>query len=153
MLNTLLATVALLVAAIYGYGIAQLPAIAISDPLGPRAFPILLAVALVFTAGLLLAEGRKNRDWQGGIKTLASSLRTDAKIVVPAALWLALYFIAFEPLGYLLSTAIFLLGMMTAVHNGRHSTSIIVALGFAIVSYALFAGVFAAPLPRGILPI
>ena len=47
---------ALILAGIYFYATEQLPSLEIGDPLGPKAFPRLLTVALVITAGILLLE-------------------------------------------------------------------------------------------------
>lgn len=153
MLSTLVAAVGILIVAVYSYGIAQIPVLAIGDPLGPRVFPMLLAGAMLLTTCLLLLEGRKTRDWRAGAEALSVVVRTDFKVVIPAALWLGLYFVAFEPLGYLLATAIFLTGLMIASHRGRRWVAVVTAFGFSIVSYAFFSGVFSVPLPRGIMPI
>ncbi len=65
----------LVLAAVYFYATAQIPSLEIGDPLGPKAFPRLLGIGLLVTAGMLFMEmwkakkagapkdaGRRSRD-------------------------------------------------------------------------------------------
>ena len=49
----------LLLAAVYLYATTNIPALEIGDPLGPKAFPILLGITLILAAILLLIETLK----------------------------------------------------------------------------------------------
>jgi putative tricarboxylic transport membrane protein len=42
--------------AVYFWATSQIPTLEIGDPLGPKAFPRLLGVGMLITAGMLLAE-------------------------------------------------------------------------------------------------
>ena len=46
----------LILAAVYFYATSQIPSLEIGDPLGPKAFPRLLGIGLLITAGVLLME-------------------------------------------------------------------------------------------------
>ena len=46
----------LVLAAVYFYATAQIPSLEIGDPLGPKAFPRLLGIGLLVTAGMLFME-------------------------------------------------------------------------------------------------
>ena len=46
----------LILAAVYFYATSQIPSLEIGDPLGPKAFPRLLGIGLLITAGILLME-------------------------------------------------------------------------------------------------
>ena len=48
----------LVLTAVYFYATAQIPTLEIGDPLGPKAFPRLLGIGLLITAGLLFFEMR-----------------------------------------------------------------------------------------------
>ena len=55
----------ILVAVIYLYASTLIPTLAIGDPLGPKAFPRLLGIALLIAAGFLAMElwrGTRDRD-------------------------------------------------------------------------------------------
>lgn len=153
MVNVALSVVSLLIVGIYAFGIGQIPKLLISDELGPQAFPILLAVCLSIIAVMLFIEGIKSETWQESKSEFKRFLREDLRIVVPSAIAVLIYFLAFEHLGYFLSTLIFLLGFILLLYRGPKWIGIVTAVGFSIVSYVIFVMIFAAPLPRGILPI
>src|SRR3954468_23885609 len=97
----------LILAGVYFYATEQLPSLEIGDPLGPKAFPRLLTIGLVITAIVLLVEILRPRK--------AAAPQAPAKpkepgapgIVAAVAAWTLLYFIAFETLGFVLSTAVY----------------------------------------------
>ena len=51
----------LLLAAAYLYATSMLPSMEIGDPLGPKAFPVLLGILLALAGVLLLIESRSLR--------------------------------------------------------------------------------------------
>jgi len=153
MTSAILGLSAILIAAAYGYGISLLPTLTIGDPLGPKAFPLLLLAMLVIIAVFLLLEAVRDRSWREQAAAFMAFVRTDLRVVGSAAVWLGLYFLAFEPLGYLISTALFLSGLTLLAHDGRRWAGLVTALSFAAVSYFLFTRVFDVSLPRGILSI
>jgi putative tricarboxylic transport membrane protein len=153
MSSAILGFAAVLIAALYGYGISQIPALAIGDPLGPRAFPTLLLAALLVIAAFLLAAGIPDRHWREQATAFMEFVRTDLRVVGSAAVWLGLYYLAFEPLGYLLSTAVFLSALTLMAHQGRRWAGLVTALSFSVISYFVFTRLFDVPLPRGILSV
>ncbi len=153
MTNIALGLSAFLIAALYAFGIFQIPLLGFGDPLGPRLFPSILAISLVLIGIILLIEGRQLRTFRADYTRFVAYVKdTDFRIVFSVILWTGLYFAAFAPVGYLLSTAIFLLGLVLAFHRGSRFAGTTVAILFAAGSYFLFAGLFGVPLPRGILP-
>lgn len=153
MTNITLGLGAFLIAGLYALGILQIPLLGFGDPLGPRLFPSILSVALVLVGMTLLIEGRSLNSLRADYARFSAYISgTDFRIVASVAIWLGLYFAAFARLGYLLSTAIFLLGLIIVFHKSNRVTGASVAILFATGSYFLFAGLFGVPLPRGILP-
>ena len=140
-------TVAL--AAAYGLAAASLPTLAFGDPMGPRAFPILLSLLLAFAGALILLETRRldpresdvvlphRRDFLQIAFTLAAS---------------ALYAATMTPLGYVLATSVFLVALLLYYDPGHTARSLAVAIGFSVFSYLLFRQL-QVTLPRGILPV
>lgn len=124
----------------YGFA-AQSYTMAFTDPLGPSAFPLVLAVPFGLLAVYLLARPDPNPDWARG--------RPLAKQVAAIAL-LICYSQALSLLGFVLSTAILgtLLSMLlgarpwAAAGNGA-----VLGVGF----FFLFDRAFQLPLPSGTL--
>lgn len=154
MTNIALGLSAFLIAALYAFGIFQIPLLGFGDPLGPRLFPFILTGALVLVGTALLIEGRSLRTLRADYTRFSAYVRdTDFRIFASVVVWIGLYFLGFAPLGYLLSTTIFLLGLILVFHKGNRLVGTSVAILFAAGSYFLFASLFGVPLPRGILPL
>ena len=142
---------AVLLAAVYLYATAQIPALEIGDPLGPKAFPILLGIALILAAILLLVETLKPDDTAGGEAAPAPENRRHLWLIGGVTLWTALYFWVFDRAGYLVSTVIYLL-VLTAVFNaGKWLANVLTSVLFAVGSYVLFVKILGVTLPVGML--
>ncbi|MEX6504141.1 tripartite tricarboxylate transporter TctB family protein [Pseudomonas zhanjiangensis] len=111
------------------------------DPVGPRAYPLLLL-------GLMGA---------GSLWLLVKPGRLDQQLHLPAALRsllcvlvLLAYALLFEALGFILSTALatFVLGLL---FTGRLLPCAISAMLMGVLLYALFDLVLDVPLPLGVL--
>jgi len=143
----------LILAGIYFYATEQLPSLEIGDPLGPKAFPRLLGIALVVTAFILLLEimRAKRKPVPRAEKAEPFDFRIYT-IVAGVTAWTFGYFLIFERLGFMIATAIFLLGLMAYFHRGKWVSNVLSAFGFAIGAYFLFKllGVQLAP---GVLPL
>ena len=143
----------LVLAAVYFYATAQIPTLEIGDPLGPKAFPRLLGIGLLITAALLFMEMWRARKTQPGKdETEAIGDRRHLLIVGAVAVWTAIYFAVFEPLGYVLSTAIYLLALTAYFHRGKWVTNVLTSVLYAVLSYLLFSTALGVSLPRGALP-
>ncbi|HEY0208049.1 tripartite tricarboxylate transporter TctB family protein [Acerihabitans sp.] len=141
MISLMLAAAAAILAACYYWGIQRIPLMGIGDPIGPRFFPGLLCIAMLFCALLLLLEGLKNpapRHKAGG----------SLKPVLAAVAVIALYFMAFERLGYLLDTLLFLVITMGWCHPKR-GHAVLVAVIFSLASWYLFKYALDVQLPAG----
>jgi putative tricarboxylic transport membrane protein len=143
----------LILAGIYFYATEQLPSLEIGDPLGPKAFPRLLGIVLVITALVLLLEILRAR--KKPVAPAANAEPIDFRvslIIAGVVVWTFGYFLIFERLGFMISTSIFLLGLMAYFHRGKWVSNVFSAFGFAIGAYFLFKllGVQLAP---GILPL
>lgn len=140
-------------AAVYLYATEQLPSLEISDPLGPKAFPRLLGIALLLTAGGLLLEMRRTRKAKAAVDKAGTAGGYRSYLVVGAAVvWTALYFAVFERLGYAVSTAGYLLGLMAYFHRGRWRVNLLTSVLYSLISYWMFAKLLDVRLARGILP-
>jgi putative tricarboxylic transport membrane protein len=144
----------LVLAGVYFYATEQLPSLEIGDPLGPKAFPRLLGIGLVITAVVLLLEilrARKSTAPKAETRDDAAT-RGTSLIVGAVALWTLLYFIAFERLGYILSTSLYLLMLTSYFNRGKTIANVLTSVLFPVISYLMFTKLLGVTLPPGILP-
>ncbi len=138
-----------LLAIVYLYATSQSPSIEMVDPLGPKAFPLLLGISLLVVAGLLLFEIRH------GPKAPAPQAPPQNRgywlMIAAVSCWMALYFAAFEKLGYLIDTTAFLLGLMAYFNRGKWTANILTALLFSAGSFFLFTKFLGVTLAKGLL--
>ena len=139
----------IIVAAVYLWATTLIPSLEIGDPLGPKAFPRLLGIILLLAAGMLYLEMWKDRKARGSQP--AAPLIVDwavVKMIAGVTVWTGLYYVAFQPLGYMIATAIYLLGLMAWFHPGKWLANVLTALLFAVGSYVMFVKLDV-NLPRG----
>lgn len=138
-------------AGLYFYATSQIPSLEIGDPLGPKAFPELLGIGLLLSAGLLLLEMLKARRTPVAEDAAPREDLSHLPVIVAVTVWTGLYYAVFEHAGYMLATAVFLLGLTAYFHRGRWVTNILVSVLFPVLSYALFVKGLGVSLAPGIL--
>ena len=145
----------LILAGIYFWATEKLPSLEIGDPLGPKAFPRLLGILLVITAMILLFEMIKGRKPgpASDIPSRGPADRTSYLIVGGVTVWTFLYFLVFEPLGYIIATSIFLVALTCFLNRGKWMANVVTSIGFAFGSYVMFVKVLGVNLAPGILPL
>ena len=142
----------LVVAAVYLYATTLIPTLEIGDPLGPKAFPRLLGISLLVAAGLLFIEiwrERKARPQPPGSGEADAWQHLGMALGVTA--WTGIYYAMFEALGYMVSTAVYLLALTAWFNRGRWMANVASAVLFSALSYLLFVKLDVT-LPKGILP-
>lgn len=142
----------LLLVSVYFYATEKLPSLEIGDPLGPKAFPRLLGVGLVITAFILLFEMLRARKTVPAASKSAPVERSTYPIIAGVTVWTFLYFLVFEPLGYIIATPIYLLALMAFFHKGKWVSNVLTSVLFSVLSYVMFVKVLGVNLARGILP-
>ncbi|MES2977519.1 MAG: tripartite tricarboxylate transporter TctB family protein [Pseudomonadota bacterium] len=151
--NRVILVLTVLFAAAYFFGIRQIPTLDIGDPLGPRAFPYLITGGLVVSAGWLLAEMLQARKAATPQENSEPQDRRHLVLLAGVVSWIALYFAAFERLGFLLSTPLFLLALMAYLNRGKWVANVLTALLFTAGIYFLFSRVLGVSLAKGLLGI
>ena len=149
LIDRLIGAAALLLAAVYLYATSQIPTLEIGDPLGPKAFPILLGIALIAAAILLFIETLK-ADRDTGEKAPRGSTR-HWWLIGGVTVWTALYFGLFDRAGYLIATVVYLLPMMAVFNPGKWVANVLTAVLWAVGSYVLFVKILGVVLPVGLL--
>jgi putative tricarboxylic transport membrane protein len=142
----------LVLAGVYFWATAQIPSLELGDPLGPKAFPRILGVGLLISAAMLLMEILRDRKKQKTEVASAWQWGPHQLVVVAIAAWTACYILAFEPLGFMLSTAIYLLALFVYFNRGRWLMNVLTCVLFSAISYFAFTKLLGVTLPPGILP-
>jgi putative tricarboxylic transport membrane protein len=108
--------------------------------IGPKELPMFLAVALTITAVLNLAAAIRSRS-SGKKKGLEYR-----KFLIILGL-LLLYVFLLEPLGYVISTFLFLMGAFQTMEKGQYLKSALIAAAFSGGVYLLYVKVALGVLP------
>jgi putative tricarboxylic transport membrane protein len=129
-----------------------------TDPLGPRVFPYALGVGIAL-CGLLLGVGAIFR-WQPAKPGLLSDAGGTEEIervpfsltaLVGAVVATAIYVLAFEPVGYLIATPLYVVAILF-IHGGTPWRALIAApVVITTVLYLTFRFVLRIPVPSGLL--
>ena len=139
--DRLLGVMALLFSAFLAWhGVGLLAAFSY-EPVGPRAFPLLLS-ALIGLCGLVLT-------WKGGNKVEPNLPGVNRRILMMVGL-LAFYAASFVWLGFMLSTAI-MTAMIGRLFGGSWIKSAAGGLIMSVLFYILFDRVLDVVLPVGLL--
>jgi len=144
-----------IIAVIYLYASTQIPLLAIGDPLGPKAFPQLLGIALLISAGIFGLELWRARGRKPDEAVEPSEPVFDGKVIpvlLVVVLWTGLYYLSFEWLGYVLGTIVYLLPMTMWFNRGRWIANVVSCVLFATFTYLLFVKL-EVRLPSGLLPL
>ncbi len=114
---------------------------------GPGLFPQLLGVLLCLQAVLLVLASGRGREGR------PTPLRRDAVLnVVLAVLAVGLYVAASPRLGFLLTSAAVLTGLMVRLGAGL-GRSLVLGPAMSVGLYLLFGKLLRVPLPRGLLSL
>ncbi len=120
------------------------------EPVGPRAFPLLLAVVMG-SIGLWLLVKRTAVQTAGGMTpTLKQTSPLDWKAVLLCAASVLVYGALFQTLGFWLATLLMALPVGMAF-GGTLKQTLIGGLGLGLGLYLLFDKVFDVILPTGLL--
>jgi putative tricarboxylic transport membrane protein len=134
LLERLVPVVLLIVAGSVLIGVWRLPNTATADLVGPKLYPGALAVLLAILSGLLLTGVAPQHKGDSSI-TLPGMLRR----FLPLVVFSAVYVIVLPPLGFLISTTTMLLSCFYLLGERRLWLNLLIAAGFALASYLLFA--------------
>jgi len=140
-LGRIAAIVLLGVAVAYGIGGATIGYAFSSDPLGPRAMPVMLAAVLAGLSFLYLA-------WPGSVEAIPTGPALVRILAIPAILVLSV--MLFEPLGF--AGSIFVLTFGVAMIFGAPiKYALLGAAGQTLLWWTVFAYVLQVYLPTGSL--
>jgi putative tricarboxylic transport membrane protein len=153
MKDIILAITVIAGAAIYLRAALNLPQLSLGDPLGPQIFPSLIAMGLAVSGGLLLIEvfRKKPSTVPAEDAPQRQSSRYEYLLLAGITVWTAAYYAAFESVGYIVATLVYLFGLLSVFQRGRWILNLIYACAFTAVVYLLFGHLLHVVLPAGIL--
>jgi putative tricarboxylic transport membrane protein len=149
MADIVLAIAVILGSLVYLYSDFHLPSMVMSDPVGLRVFPAIIGIGLLLSGAALLMQARRVRPV--GVSGVAREPQHFA-VLLGFAACTALYYAAFEPIGYLPATVIYIFVLLSYFHRNRWKSNVAIALGFAIFAQLLFGYVLGVVLPTGLMP-
>lgn len=135
-MNRILGLATLMLAAAYLVATSRLPSVRLGDPLGPSVFPYLIGGLLLLVGAVLVLPSQRAEPREAGEPALPTL--GEAAGVVAVLVWSALYFHSFEAVGYVPATLVFLLGLLTFMHRGKHAINAAVTAAYAFGSYWMF---------------
>jgi len=149
-------------ALIYLRAAMSLEKLQVGDALGPQVFPAIVALCML-GSGLLLAwetwrkrmkpESSAAPAPEPGNRTHAAADNRRDLVLVAMAAWTAIYYAAFEPVGYIPSTMIYLSALLFYFHRVNPLINLVYAAVFTAVAYVLFSDFLQVVLPSGILQL
>lgn len=123
-----------------------------TETIGPATFPTALSAILVVAGVMLCASGfRKAPDSAGDVGELEDVPPVPWRRLLLMVTLFAAYCLAFIPVGFLISTFLYLAAVSCAVHAAKWKRNVLFALGFSAVVYLTFTQLLAVELPVGLL--
>ena len=144
-----LPTIPFALAIVYLYFTEQIRETGLGTQISAKAFPRILSIALAVGAVLWFIESRREakRAEPSALPGVAEEGWGHIGVIVAAIAWTAVYYLAFQWLGYLLATTAYLLPLMIYFNRGRWVANILTAVLYPLGSYYLFARILGVTLP------
>lgn len=123
-----------------------------TDPLGPKAFPLVAAGLLVLGGGALVREARRQAREapDAGPASHAPVAPGGGRSVALAVISFTGYALLLGPLGFVPATTL-AFAVLARLFGGTLTRGAMAGLVFALLLYALFVYALALPLPLGVL--
>ncbi len=126
--DRLFGLVMLFIALAYGASATQIQTSFLADPVGPRAFPLLIAGVAALSSLFLIIRPDPNPDWPAA--------RTFVSLAV-AVMVLVCYAYALKPFGFLITTAI-TAGILSYQISPRPLPAVLAGVGLSVGLFLLF---------------
>lgn len=119
---------------------------------GPKALPIAIGGALTIAALALIVRRLRGSQEDGGIAAGEMPPQNPVRFAVLVAILVG-YVLVFVPLGYVISTFLFIVGVTMYLDRERPVRNVVYALVFSVVVYFVFSQLLGVTLPTGPLGI
>jgi putative tricarboxylic transport membrane protein len=155
MAEWLLAFSTLIGAGVYLHAAQDIPSLMLGDVVGPRFFPELVGIGLMIAGLLLMYETwrKHSRFGEAADGANVEKSKKAQKIILCALLWTIVYYAAFEPVGYIISTIVYIFCLLCYFNRVKWWHNAIYTVMFTGVAYAIFDKFLNVVLPSGLLPV
>ena len=150
MVDRILGTVCLLLAAAMAWAARGYAADISYEPVGPRAFPLLLAAIFALIGAWLLVTGGGRVAAQAATATVPAAPQRNLVAVAMCAVAVLVYGALFQPLGFVLATTLMAVPVCKAF-GGTLKGGLLGGLGLGLGLFFLFDKVLDVILPTGVL--
>ena len=121
-------TIVIITALAYIAGANQTQTSFLSDPVGPKTFPVIVGVIAIICGMFVIARPDKNPEWP--------NISTIAKLAT-AVVTLIIYAYALKPLGFIIPTAV-AAGVISYQINPKATNAIVTGPAIAVVLFFIF---------------
>jgi putative tricarboxylic transport membrane protein len=128
----------------------------VKDPVGPRFFPFVLGLLFIVGGSVVAIQRFRSMNAEGGYRVEPEgSAEDDPTLPASAKRALAMlgltvaYAFLFQPLGFLISTPIYIVAAFAVMSERRYVTTSIWAAIYTIATYLLFAVLLEIRFPLG----
>ena len=148
--DTVTGVVAVVLGSAYLMATANIPIMDAGDQVGPRAFPYLVAVVVLFCGVWLLVKEFLNKSRQPLSWGFVSERGVWLRILLTMTAGIT-YGLVLDWLGYIIATFLFMIFVCELINVGRHAQNLLIAAAFPVITFFAFAVFLKLSLPRGIL--
>lgn len=120
----------------------------VGDMIGPALFPIIVGISSILCGIFLCRNDKKCSDKKLVNWGFVTERGIWIKIIITVALGI-LYGMYLDEVGYMVTTSIFMLLVSMLINKGRFVQNVLLSVGFAVISYGVFALALSLSLPRG----
>jgi putative tricarboxylic transport membrane protein len=140
----------------YLFATWSLPDLLITDPVGPRVFPYivgLIGVASAVALGIEHYSRTRKAVTEENFDALPLPDRRTALTILAMLAWTLLFYLVLERIGFVLSCAVYLMGLTSVFNRGHRLVNVAVSVGVAVAIKVVFTRFLGVPLPNGPLPL
>jgi putative tricarboxylic transport membrane protein len=159
-IDRIIAIAAILFVATYFYATQQIELLDFGDPIGPRMFPYLTGAIFLIGAVILMFETFQTSkattdDLPPPPPTQLErhATRRVYWMVAAVSAWSLLYIFAFERVGYVPASIVFLLGLTCYFHPRKWMVNAAISILLPVVTYVVFHNLLHVSLPAGLLSL
>ena len=138
----------LVLALAYGLGALAIPEAMFGDPWAPRIYPLIISGAMIVLSITLLINEIKKQRTKEEQKPVHFVFNSDVKLIAFVVLMSVLYALAFDFIGFIISTFLFLEIVLAYISKGKKLLwPTVIALVFSVGIYYLFGRLLGVTLP------
>ncbi len=145
--NKIIGIFGALLAVIYGFSTINATGAGATFLSGTKIFPTMVIILTAVLSAVIFLQDHLGKE-------KGKKLEIDKKVIVTigkCTVIFVIYTLVFEHLGYILSTIVLLIGLLSILNKGKLKQNLIISLAFSVIAYFIFSKLLAISLPPGII--